>query len=283
MLLPDHSALIALCLRVLQQLGCEKPELELSDEQRPGLAHRMASILSENLANGRFSYVCGRGYLSGSDEEQLFNYAVKVCRLYVQEGNLIASLQAGEDEAWQRVHKRLVRLAFNKYLGKGAYGWALGEAQTLANATAYELWRYLQNHAYPFDVPFDHWSACVLTRRFVDWCRIQQRETLWLLPDEPVRPADTEGPTRLGHVGEKSLTQWLENYANQEWLLQATERLQNPLERQAIQLYYLKERAVKEVAAELGVSENYVYVLLHRARRRLRRMLESKSAERFGC
>lgn len=42
MLLPDHSALIALCLRILQQLSSEEPELGLSAEQLPGLARRIS-------------------------------------------------------------------------------------------------------------------------------------------------------------------------------------------------------------------------------------------------
>ncbi|MDH7487113.1 MAG: sigma-70 family RNA polymerase sigma factor [Anaerolineae bacterium] len=281
MLLPDHSALIALCLRILQQLCGEEPELGLSAEQLPGLAHRIASRLSDNLTSGRFSYVCTQGYLAGSDEERLFHYAVNVCRLYLQEGNLIASLEAGEEATWQRVLDRFVRLAYNKYLGKGDRDWAVQEAHILASETASELWRYLQSHPYPFDVPFDQWSACLLNRRFLDWCRVQQRETLRLVPDEPIKPDDTEGPTRLSLVAEKPLTQWQENYANRELLLEAIGRLRNPLEQQAIRLYYLKELAIQEVADELGITENYVYVLLHRARKRLRQALEND--ERFRC
>ncbi|MBC8448208.1 MAG: sigma-70 family RNA polymerase sigma factor [Chloroflexi bacterium] len=282
MLLPDHSALIALCLRILQQLSRQEPELGLSDERLPGLAHRSASRLSDNLANGRFSYVCARGHLSGTDEEQLASYAANVCRVYAQEGNLIGSLQAGEDEAWQRVLKRLVRLAFNKYLGKGAYDWALWEAQALANETASELWRRLQSPPpYPFDVPFDRWCARILLHRFIDRDRVQKRRDLWCPAslDEPLWPGSDDGVARVETTGGWPMNQWLENYANREWLLQTIEGLRNPLERQAIWLYYLKERSVKEVAEELGVSENYVYVLLHRARRRLRQIL--KSDERF--
>lgn len=278
MLLSDHAALIALCLRSLQQLSCQEPELGLSNERLPGLAHRIASLLSENLANGCFWRVCE--YLPGTEEEQLASYAANVCRVYVQEESLIGSLQAGEDEAWQRVLKRLVRLAFNKYLGKGAYDWALWEAQTLANETASELWRRLQNPpVYPFDVPFDRWCARILLHRFIDRDRAQKRHDLWypFSLDEPLWPGSGSDDTKAETVGEQPLSQWLDDYANRQWLLQAIECLRNPLERQAIALYYLKERSPKEVSEELGVSENYVYVLLHRARKRLRQTLKAKA------
>jgi len=57
-----------------------------------------------------------------------------------------------------------------------------------------------------------------------------------------------------------------------KWVKQAMECLSNPLERQVIQLRYLEERSIREIARSLGIGINYVYVLQHRALEHLRRM-----------
>lgn len=283
-LIPDYQDLVALCVRILQQLSRQHPDLGLSDEQVPGLAHRTASILSENLTNGRFSYVCTQGHLAGTDtdEERLFNYAAKVCIIYLQERSFIASLQAGEEEAWQRVLQRLVKLAYNKCIENGARDWALREAQILASETCFQLWQRLQSHSYPFDVPFDQWSACALNHRFIDWWRNLQRHALHYTCslDEPTRPGGESNVT-WGDIllVDETVTQWLENHANREWLLQSIEGLRNPLERRVIRLRYLEERSTSEIAEELGIAINYVHVLQHRALAHLRGIL--KNGERF--
>ena len=280
-LIPDYEALIVLCTHILQQLSQQDHELELSDEQLPGLARRIASILSNNLASGRFSYVCDQ-YLSGTDDERWLTYATKVCRVYVQEGDFVLSLQAGDGEAWQRVLERLVKLAYNKCSGSGAHEWTLWEAHDLASKTASELWRHLQSHPYWFDVPFDQWSACILNHRFIDWYRVQKRQA-HRYPcslDERLNPDEKSDSTWADILLEdKTMTQWLEDHANREWLLQAIERLRNPLQRQAIRLRYLEERWISEISREMGITANHVSVLQHRALKRLRTIL--KKDERF--
>jgi len=280
-LIPDYEALVVLCTHILQQWNQQHPELELLDEQLPGLARRIASILSENLANGRFSYVSGR-YLFGPDDKRLLNYATKVCRVYIQEGGFIASLQAGEGEAWQRVLKRLVKLAYNRCSRSGSREWALWEAQALAGKTASELWRRLQSQPYWFDVPFDQWSACLFTHRFIDWYRVQKRQAdryPYSLDERIGRDEASDGTRADILLQDKTMTQWLEDHANREWLLQAIECLRNPLERQVIRLRYLEERLTREITEELGITTNYVYVLQHRALAHLKQILQSD--ERF--
>ena len=75
------------------------------------------------------------------------------------ESERLAALRRGDSAAWQPVISRLERLA---YYGLGPYGreeWAAWEARCLASQTCSDLWIWLQDHPYPFDVTFNRWSG----------------------------------------------------------------------------------------------------------------------------
>lgn len=52
--------------------------------------------------------------------------------------------------------------------------------------------------------------------------------------------------------------------------------------KQIVQLHYLGEKSIQDVAAKPGVSTNSVFVALHRAREALRMCMERKHSDRGG-
>lgn len=55
-----------------------------------------------------------------------------------------------------------------------------------------------------------------------------------------------------------------------------------PLERTAITLFYLDEMTVKEVAAIMNISESYVKVTVHRAKKKLKQRIKKEYYEAAG-
>lgn len=241
---------------------------------------RGAAILAHNLAGGRFKLA--QHYQPGGLDGQaaLLSYAGQILQELVAEADLLARLQRGDSPTWAAVIDRLERTGY-AWLGPiGREDWAAWEAREAAAATCADLWLWLQEHPYPFDVPFARWSARALMNRLREAAaRRALTERIFVESlDRPVYPTP-DSPTVGELLGMDTLAQWLEQTANREALLQVLTVLDARQER-IVRLWYFHGIPADEIAAELGLSLGNVYILRFRAIEKLRKAVLSD--ERFG-
>lgn len=168
------------------------------------------------------------------------------------ESRLVAAARGGDHEAFselvRRHQQRVFRLA-------GRFFRQPAEIEDVAQDTFLTAWSKLST--YRAEAPFEHW----LTRVCLNTCygrfrKIKADETP-LEIDVPVAPSD---PT-LGVEVERLLTHLA------------------PTDRFVLLLLYGEGWSVAEIADHLGWSRSNVKVRAFRARRKLRRLLETPAAE----
>lgn len=234
---------------------------------------RVAAILVTNIASGRFQSARHYQPASLAADAQLLNYAEQIAVELLHEEVRIEALRRGDTLVWQPVIQRLERLA---YYGLGPHGredWAAWEARCLASQTCSDLWVWLQDHPYPFDVPFDRWSAAALNNRLLEVARKYTSEAARRGPSlDQVLPDHAEKKTYGGRLVDRSLETWLEQSANREALLQAMARLPKR-QAQIIQLWYFAQWPADEIATEMDTTVGNVYVLRFRAVQNLREIV----------
>lgn len=245
-------------------------ELRPPAAQAAAWGERLSPILAHNIAVRRFDLACTYQPAATSARQALFSYARRVLAGLLAESERLDRLRAGESTAWAAVIDRLERLAYHWYGAAGREAWALWEARDAAAGTCADLWQWLQAHPFPFDVPFNRWAARALTYRLNDGARRQKHrapapvESL----DRPCapgaeescaeQPADARSAAVYQRIGER------------EALLQAIGRL-DARHGRVVRLGYFEQVRADEIAAHLGERVGNVYVLRHRALKKLRR------------
>lgn len=111
--------------------------------------------------------------------------------------------------------------------------------------------------------PFEHWLLRIATRRCHDYLRAQYRRR-WFTSFDHLQDQGFEPATSAAEETDPRLP-----------ALRAAVRRLRPDDRTVITLLELEEHSVREVAALTGWTESKVKVRAHRARRALRRDLES--------
>jgi RNA polymerase sigma factor (sigma-70 family) len=114
--------------------------------------------------------------------------------------------------------------------------------------------------------PFAPWFYAVMQSRLVDAIRRQRRTARWEGPMDPAdRDVRSESPeaTAIARAD----------------LAEAMQRL-SPVQRLVIERLKLRERSVKHVAAETGLSESNVKVIAHRGYAALKRLLSGARYDR---
>ena len=170
---------------------------------------------------------------------------------------LIAATLAGDDEAFAALVRRHKSRVFAIAARFARHDQELDDVAQEIFVKAY------QNLAkFRGDAPFEHWLSRIAVRCCYDLLRRTRRDRQHVPLDEVVLGTeDNVGAARAREVLEFGLNQ-----------LDAPERL-------VITLLELEEKSVREVAALTGWSETNVKVRTHRARQRLKQVLE-KSHER---
>jgi RNA polymerase sigma factor (sigma-70 family) len=278
---PPAPFLRGLTRVALGQLVRTRPEL-LASADGDAWVQRTAEILAANIASGRFETAQDYQPAGAGGEASLLSYAGQILDVVIHEGARIAALLAGESAAWQAVIGRLERMAYFWLGPNGREEWASWEAREAAARTCADMWIWLQEHPYPFDVPFDRWSATVLNRRLCDQARRRQREERHLSYslDLPQRDHDElDSDLRQELIADRSLEEWLARAANRQALLQAIGYL-DARHGRVVHLWYFDQWPADEIAAELGTSVGNVYLLRFRAIQKLRQVCATH--ERLG-
>ncbi len=167
------------------------------------------------------------------------------------EAALIAACRSGDEESFAdlvRLHQRRVfRLA-------GRFFRRPEEVEEIAQETFLAAWKKLDT--FRADAPFEHW----LTRICLNCCYARLRERR---PDETAMPADIQAPG-----------------GNPDARLEVEQLMRRlvPTERFMLLLLHGEGWSVEEIAGRLGWSRAAVKVRAHRARKRLRRLLEKEVA-----
>ncbi len=239
----------------------ERTETRSGDEAR--LVYFLENALRANLASGR--YEIARGYWNGrrDDRHDLMRYANQILTVLESELDLIEGLKAGDRVRWAMVLKTLEARA-ERWFGRHSLSGCHDSAE-VAGHTCMDLWAALCEKPYPFDVPFDHWSARALLNRM----RQAVRDSLIRdqhITDSLDRTLGTSpGGPRVGEIiAERASLDWLDRVADRDALWQALACIQ-PLQAEVLVLLYLEEMPVKEVAARLGLNRNHVYQLRGRS------------------
>ncbi len=256
-----------------------RPDLaaQADGEQWIGAA---TEVLARNLASGRFAIALPYLAQDAGDNAHLLGYAGQVLEELLAESDRLAWLKAGDTAAWSSVLDRLEKLAFYWLGPAGRADWAAWEAREAAAHTCADLWLWLQKNPYPFDVPFDRWSARALTNRLLEARRKREARERWM--GQSVDHASFGGlatDTAGDSLADWTFDAWLEQAANREALLQALGQLD---ERVALvlRLWYLEQWPADEIAAQIGTRVDNVYVLRFRGLERLRKV--AMENERFG-
>lgn len=253
-----HPDLYDLCAGAWRELMARQPRLGATAPAPTIWIGRAAETLAANLRSGRWGTVGASLAAAPADAEMLRSYAQQILIGLLTEEQRLARLRAGETDAWRPVLDRLERLAFFWHGPFGREEWAAWEAREVAAATCADLWHWLQSHAFPFDTPFDRWSARALINRLQERARQRRRAPAMAalecdgLPCEP--------------PGESGLDALILREALQEALAGLP-----PRQATVIRLWYLEGWRADEIAAQLKTPIGNVYVLRHRGLRALRK------------
>lgn len=246
----------------------------LAEDETAQWCARAVIVLEANLASGRFTLA----EPAHPDAVTPTAYARQVLEGLLAEWELVEHLRTGEATAWTAIRERFERLAYHWLGPSGREQWAVEEAREVAAKTCADLWSWLQNRIFPFDVPFDRWSARSLTNRLLETTRKRRTRSRYE-SDSLDRPMFDQEMTLGETLTRYDIEDWLEVEANREVLYQVIERLS---ERDAdiLRRWYLDGWSGDEIAAALGVTVKNVYVIRFRALKRLRELL--RYDERFG-
>ena len=260
----DARSLREVVDEALKCLMAAHPEEACAAEAELWLERALA-VLTANVASGRFACACR--YAQDSSLP-LARYAQQVLSRLMAEWERVEGLRAGDSQHWTVVLEHMERRAYF-WLGPiGRQEWATWEAREAASNTSADLWDWLQHNPFPFDVPFDRWAERALRYRLTTTVRSQRWHARRVV-ESLDRPCFEDGATYGERLPADDMNMWLDREAKREALREGTARLD---QRQAhiLQRWYVEGWSVDEIAAETRLEVNHIYVLKHRALKKLR-------------
>lgn len=174
---------------------------------------------------------------------------------------LMAAGQQGDRAAYEALMCELqvvVSLYVRRRVGTASWGEDVVQDVLISIHRSRHTWNPLR--------PFAPWFYAVMQSRLVDAIRRQRRTARW---QDAVDAAD---PHRRSESPEAAAIARVD-------LAQALQQL-SPVQRLVIDRLKLRERTVKHVAAETGLSESNVKVIAHRGYAALKRLLSGAGYDR---
>ena len=248
----------------LQLLMAAHPELACVAEAELWI-ERAVAVLAANIASGRFASACRHEQDSSLS---LSRYAQLVLGRLMAEWERVEELRAGDSLRWTAALRHMERQAYFWLGPTGREEWAKWEAREAAAKTTADLWDWLQHNTFPFDVTFDRWAERALRYRLTTTVRFQRRQARHVV-DSLDRPCFEDGDPFGGLLPNDDMRVWLELESRREVVRQAWTKLD---QRQAhiIHRWYVEGWSADEIAAETRLEVNHIYVLKHRALKKLR-------------
>jgi RNA polymerase sigma factor (sigma-70 family) len=260
----DARSLRDVADHALQLLMAAHPELACVAEAELWI-ERAVAVLAANIASGRFA--SARRHEQDSSLS-LSRYAQLVLGRLVAEWEQVEELRAGDSLRWSVALRRMERQAYFWLGPTGREEWAKWEAREAAAKTTADLWDWLQHNTFPFDVTFDRWAERALRNRLKSSVRSRQRQARHVV-DSLDRPCFEDGCPSGGLLPNDDMRVWLELESRREVVRQAWTKLD---QRQAhiIHRWYVEGWSADEIAAETRLAVGHIYVLKHRALKKLR-------------
>ena len=227
---------------------------------------RAAAVLAANIASGRFASACRR---EQDASLSLSRYAQLLLSRLMAEWERVEGLRAGDSLGWTVALRHMEQQAYFWLGPTGRQEWARWEAREAAAKTIADLWDWLQHNTFPFDVTFDRWAERALRYRLTTTVRYQRRQDRHVV-DSLDRPCFGEDGSTYGEMlPTDDIRVWLELESCREVVRQAWMKLD---QRQAliIHRWYVDGWSADEIAAQIRLEINHVYVLKHRALKKLR-------------
>jgi RNA polymerase sigma factor (sigma-70 family) len=233
---------------------------------------RVVTVLAANLASGRYACACRYEHDASLP---LSRYAQRVLGRLMAEWERVEELRSGDSLRWAPILSNMERLAYFWLGPAGRQDWARWEAREAASKTCFDLWDWLQRNPFPFDVPFDRWAERALRNRLKHSVRSRRKQARHEV-DSLDHPGFEECHPYAALLPNDDMRLWLERETRREAVQRAWMRLD---QRQAyiIHRWYVEGWSADEIAAETKLEINHIYVLKHRALRKLREYCDDES------
>jgi RNA polymerase sigma factor (sigma-70 family) len=260
----DARALRDAVLDAHRLLMATSPELSRGADAELWI-ERVVSVLTANIASGRFACACR---YEQDSSLSLSRYAQQVLDRLMDEWERVEELRAGDSLRWTVVLRHMERHAYFWLGPAGREEWAKWEAREAAAKTCADLWHWLRRNTFPFDVSFDRWAERALRNRLKDSVRFRRRHARYVV-DSLDHPCFEDGHPQARLLPTDDMRVWLDLESKREVVQEAMTRLD---QRQAhiIQRWYVEGWSADEIAAETRLEINHIYVLKHRALKKLR-------------
>jgi len=174
----------------------------------------------------------------------------------------VQASRQGDEDAFRRLVLRHQAALFRQM-------WRFSRDRAVQEELVQEVFveAFVSLRGYRGDAPFEHWLRKIATRvGYHYWKReVRDRKRREALQQTPVLP---KAPPEDLSPGEAA-----------EWLHEALARL-NPKDRLILTLMYFEECDGAEIAARTGWNATLVRVRAHRARQRLKQLLEQAGPEK---
>lgn len=170
----------------------------------------------------------------------------------------VAAIRRGDEQAFARIivrHERAIQVQMSRYTRDATLRREL--VQEVFVAAYYAL------PGFRGDAPFSHWLRRIATRTgYRHWTRESRLRRVSAAAESAHRTPISTEPSNEGAAA----------------LLEHILAHLAPKDRLVLMLHYLESCPVAEIAAQCGWSETLVRVRLHRARIRLRKLIDSNPA-----
>jgi RNA polymerase sigma factor (sigma-70 family) len=224
-------------------------------EAEPQTIASIRLILHTNLDRGRVEHFIG------SDIRRVGEYVRRVLEHYARLHSYIRSLQKERtDEVWQPLFKQLQTWAYNFLLRKGFVPGL--STRTIAEECATEAALRILDAHFPYDTEFDPWAHTTVTMTCFRFFRDGTKKSA--VPPKNLVELDEQLPN-LEDSGFK-------NQDDRNALLQTMSGL-SEARRQVIQLHYLDDVPLPEIATLMGKSAGAIHSLHFNALQDLRKIL----------
>lgn len=221
----------------------------------PELASCIRPVLAANLDRGRVEYFVG------DDFARVGEYVQRVVDHYERLSPYIKAVQKNKsDDVWLPLFKNLQTWAYNFLLRKNFY--PSPETQVIAEECAAEAAMHLLDAHFPYDTDFEPWAHTIITKTCLHYFRDETKKSV--IPAKNLTELDETQP-------DLNAVAFMEQDISGN-LLEVLSQLSDA-RCQVLQLHYLKNMSLPEIAKVLGKSLGAVYSLHFNALEDLRKIL----------
>jgi len=240
---------------------------------------RITKLMQTNYASGRIHRWFGLDGRRALSLAACKHYINTVIEYHVQTHEMIGCLVLGDTVQWETLSARLYQYAMRC---RGRHGYDQYQAADIAQ----EVSAIIYQNIYPCDVSFDGWAQTIL---FNEIRRAHRKHDVLngpahsissldeMLLDEQRNQTDRQLYEALVVDARDGHSEALDSMgATGDDVWEALQKLRSRNQRAVIEAFYRDGLTDKEIARKLKISVNRVYVLRHRALKRLLQLMDER-------